>query len=207
MIEGKSARTDKIKFLLKTRTAKIAIFVFLFLIALPPIVHVVVLFVSGMYLLQAGDILVYWGSIIAFGGTVLLALVAWGQNKELVKINNQMQDMMMQENRAKFILSKVLDCDLELISVDTYRLDIDVGFKCVKGYGDNIIAILKSVMVSEMDPDLLLQELNFNTKKAGLLIDTNFTYSFENNDTELFINYMIDMECKKIGRFKSLVLC
>ena len=206
MIKEKSNTTEKIKSLLNTRTAKIIFVIFLCLIALPPIVHVVVLLVSGVYLFQAGEILLYYGSLVAFGGTVLLALVAWGQNKELVKINNQMQDMMMQENRAKFILSQVLDCNFELINVDTYKLDIDVKFKCVKEYAENIIVILNSVMVSEIDPDHLIQEFIFNKRDTVSLIDTSYSYSSENNDTELFINYMIDMECKEIGRFKSLIL-
>lgn len=206
MTVKKENKTDMIKILLKTRTAKIIFKILFCLVVLPPIVHVFVLLFFGVYLLQAGDILVYWGSLVAFGGTVLLALVAWGQNKELVEINKQMQDMMMQENRAKFILSEVHDCDLELISDNTYKLDIDVKFERVKGFGENIIVVLNNVMVSEIESDHLIHEMNFDKKKTVLMTDTNYTHSFENNDTELFINYMIDMECKEIDHFKSLVL-
>lgn len=127
MTVEKLNETEKIKFLLKTRTAKIILIVFLCFIALPPIVHVVVLLISGVYLLQAGEILLYYGSLVAFGGTALLALVAWKQNKaaeetnkslanandKLVALNEKMQDIQMAENKAVIIIESFKGAELE----------------------------------------------------------------------------------------------
>lgn len=72
--------------------SKIIRFFILALVIAPLLLELIVYLVTKGILFFAGEILLYYGSLVAFVGTVLLALVAWKQNNAAEETNKRLAD-------------------------------------------------------------------------------------------------------------------
>ncbi len=96
--ESKNSLRELISDILKSK--KVLLFI-VALFATPLLLELIVFLVTGGIMFFAGEVLVYYGSLVAFIGTVLLALVAWKQNEKLSNTNDRLIDFESKRENEK----------------------------------------------------------------------------------------------------------
>lgn len=173
-------------------------------IFIPLILNLIAYITTRGYFFTSGDLLIYFGTLLTFIGTLTLGAVAFYQNNKIVKVNKDILNAQMDYKNAIFEVSDALDpkineCDKE----NHFNLVFDFKLLCVNGMNFNTIIIFKELYTNDNYwADEYAQHRYKKISENRLEIDEAFAIP----KLDLGLSFRIDVPQNVISKKKLLVL-